>query len=221
MSKNNHPGFAQGLWHANPALVQLLGLCPLLAVTTSLVNGIGLGLATLFVLCATNVLVSASRAWIHRDLRLPAYVLIIAAFVTAVDLAFRAWLFDLHESLGLFIPLIVTNCIILGRAEAFASRQPVWPSLLDAVSQGLGFAAVLISLGAVRELLGRGSLFSGAEMLFGPAAASLQINLLSDEQGLLLAILPPGAFIGLAVLIALRNRYLQGTAARKKTEQLS
>jgi len=167
------------------------------------------------------VLVSASRAWIHRDLRLPAYVLIIAAFVTTVDLAFRAWLFDLHESLGLFIPLIVTNCIILGRAEAFASRQPVWPSLLDGVAQGLGFAAVLISLGAIRELLGRGSLFSGADMLFGPAAASLQITLLPDQQGLLLAILPPGAFIGLAVLIALRNRYLQRTGAKEKTRQLT
>lgn len=209
----------QGLWTGNPALVQLLGLCPLLAVTTSLINGIALGVATLLVLCTTSVLVSASRRWIHHDLRLPAFVLIIAAQVSAVDLVFRAWLFDLHGSLGLFIPLIVTNCVILGRAEAFASRHPLLAAFGDAVGHGLGFAAVLMLLGALREVLGRGSLLHGAEMLFGPGGTSLELQLLPDGQGLLLAILPPGAFIGLACLLALRNRLLaRGSGLREPAQ---
>lgn len=197
--------FRDGLWAANPGLVQLLGLCPLLAVSTTFINGLGLGLATLAVIVATNLLVSALRGWLHADFRLPAFVLIIAALVSAVDMISRAWFFDLHQNLGLFIPLIVTNCVILGRAEVFASRQPVLPSVVDALGHGLGFAAVLATLGAIRELLGRGSLLHGADMLFGPAAASLEINFLSEPRGLLLATLPPGAFIGLACLLAARN----------------
>ena len=197
--------FQSGLWSANPGLVQLLGLCPLLAVSNTLINGLGLGLATLAVLCASNLLVSAGRPWLHTDLRLPAFVLIIAGFVTGVDLFFQAYLFELHQGLGIFIPLIVTNCVILGRAEAFASRNSAVPALMDALGHGLGFAAVLVCLGAIRELFGRGSLFHGAELLFGPAAAGLELSLLPSGQGLLLASLPPGAFLALACLLALRN----------------
>lgn len=197
---------AAGLWASNPGLVQLLGLCPLLAVSNTLVNGLGLGLATLGVLCATNLLVSVSRRWLHPDLRLPAFVLIIASFVTAVDLVFRAWFHDLYAALGLFVPLIVTNCVILGRAEAYASRQPVGLALADGLGHGLGFAAVLTALGAVRELLGHGTLLAGADMLFGPAAAGLELRLLPTDRGLLLALLPPGAFIGLGLMLAARNR---------------
>jgi len=196
---------AAGLWQENPGLVQLLGLCPLLAVSNTLVNGLGLGIATLAVLCATNLLVSATRGWLHPDLRLPAFVLMIATFVTAVDLTLHAWFFELHGSLGIFVPLIVTNCVILGRAEAFASRNTPSAALADGLAQGLGFAAVLTSLGGVRELLGQGSLFAGAQMLFGPGAESMQLRLLSDGNGLLLAMLPPGAFIGLALMLAMRN----------------
>jgi electron transport complex protein RnfE len=195
----------RGLWVENPGLVQLLGLCPLLAISNTVVNAIGLGLATIFVLCATNVLVSMIRWWLHQDLRLPIFVLIIATFVTVVELLFQAFAFDLYLSLGIFIPLIVTNCAILGRAEAFASRQPVLPSLLDGLAHGLGFALVLLLLGAIRELLGRGSLLHGADMLLGERGAPLEVTILPDQSGILLAALPPGAFIALGLLIALRN----------------
>ncbi|MDJ0927629.1 MAG: electron transport complex subunit E [Gammaproteobacteria bacterium] len=198
--------FRHGLWQANPGLVQLLGLCPLLAVSTTMINGLGLGLATLAVITATNVLVSATRHWLHQDLRLPFFVLLIATLVTGVDLIFQAWFFDLHANLGLFIPLIVTNCVILGRAEAFASKNPVLLSLADGVGHGLGFAGVLVLLGGLRELFGRGTLLHGAEQLFGPGAAGLEIVFLQSQQGLLLASLPPGAFLALALLVALRNR---------------
>ena len=198
--------FRRGLWEANPGLVQLLGLCPLLAVSTTLINGLGLGLATLAVITATNVLVSSTRRWVHPDLRLPFFVLLIATLVTAVDLSFQAWFFELHENLGLFIPLIVTNCVILGRAEAFASKNPLLPALADGLGHGLGFAAVLLLLGGLRELFGRGTLLHGAEQLFGPGAAGLEIIFLPSQQGLLLASLPPGAFLALALLVALRNR---------------
>ena len=197
--------FRDGLWQQNPGLVQLLGLCPLLAVSNTLVNGLGLGVATIFVVCATNVLVSATRAWTHHDLRLPTFVLIIAAFVTIVELLFKAFVFDLHLALGIFIPLIVTNCVILGRAEAFASRQPVLAALVDGLAHGIGFALVLVLLGGFREIVGQRTLFAGAEMLFGPAGESLAIRLSERPDGFLLAVLPPGAFIGLALFIALRN----------------
>ncbi len=215
MSATTSPGdvFRQALWHNNAGLVQLLGLCPLLAVSNTLINGLGLGLATLFVVVATNGLVSLFRRWIHTDLRLPCFVLLIAALVTAVELSFKAWFFDLHTSLGLFIPLIVSNCLILGRAEAFASKQPVVSSLIDGLGYGLGFAAVLITLGALRELFGYGTVLAGAEMLFGPQAADWQVTILASEQGLILATLPPGAFLGLAFLVALRNRARRNSAA--------
>ncbi len=209
--------FRQGLWSQNPGLVQLLGLCPLLAVSNSLVNGLGLGIATLAVLCATNLLVSGLRHAIHPDVRLPIFVLLIASFVTAVDLVSRAWFFELHQSLGIFMPLIVTNCVILGRAEAFASRHSMLPALVDGLGHGLGFAAVLLVLGAARELLGSGSLLHGAEQLFGPVAAGFEFRLLPEQQGLLLARLAPGAFLGLGFLVALRNWWISRVPRIQRT----
>jgi len=198
-----------GLWDNNPGLVQLLGLCPLLAVSTTLVNGLALGLASLAVMTATSTSSSLLRHWLHPDLRLPVLVLLIASLVTAVDLLFRGWLFELHLELGLFVPLIVTNCVILARAESYAIRVAPAAALADGFAQGLGFAAVLGGLGALRELLGHGSLLQGADRLFGPVAAGWQLQLLPGEHGLLLASLPPGAFFGLALLVALRQRLAQ------------
>ncbi len=197
-----------GLWHNNAALVQLLGLCPLLAVTTSAVAGLGLGLATLLVVTASNLVVSLIRHYVPQDVRIPVFVLVIAAFVTVIELLMAAWLHELYRTLGLFLPLIVTNCAILGRAEAFASRHPVGPALIDGLATGLGFAAVLIALGALRELLGHGTLLAGAEQLFGEAAAGWSVELVEGDV-FLLAILPPGAFIGLALMLALKN-WLEG-----------
>ncbi|UCG73376.1 MAG: electron transport complex subunit E [Chromatiales bacterium] len=211
---NGNATFLSGLWQTNPGLVQLLGLCPLLAVTTTLINGLGLGLATIAVLCASNTLVAATRHWIHPNLRLPVYVLLIAGFVSAVDLVAHAWFFDLHGSLGIFIPLIVTNCVILGRAEAFASRRPVPAALADGLGHGLGFAAVLVVLGALREAIGRGTLFAGAGMLFGDTGAALEFRVLPEGVSLPLAGLAPGAFIGLAALVAGRNLLAKRRAAR-------
>jgi len=200
-----------GLWWNNPGMAQLLGLCPLLAVSRSLVTGLALGLATMAVVAATNVLVSATRRLIHHHVRLPAYVLIIAAFVTTIDLLFKALWFDLYLRIGLFIPLIVTNCAILGRAEGFAARNPVLPSLADGLAQGAGFALLLAAMGAVRELIGRRSLFADAELLFGPAAEGFALHFGSGD-GLLLATLPPGAFIVLALFVAARNALLHRRA---------
>jgi electron transport complex protein RnfE len=204
-----------GLWQQNPGIVQLLGLCPLLAVSNTLINGLGLGIATVVVMCMTNALVSATRKFTHHDLRLPTFVLIIAAFVTIVELTFKAWFFDLHLALGIFLPLIVTNCVILGRAEAFASRQPVVAAVVDGFAHGLGFAWVLVLLGGLRELIGHGTLLRDAEFLFGPTAANWRIDIGTDS-GLLLAILPPGAFIGLGLLVAARQM-LQQNAANRST----
>lgn len=195
----------QGLWQNNPGLVQLLGLCPLLAVTNSAVNGIGLGIATLFVLVISNAAVSLLRTQLRPEIRIPAFVLIIATLVTVVDLSLQAWLHDLSRTLGIFVPLIVTNCTILARAEAFASRQRLVPAIHDGLAQGSGFALVLIILGAGRELIGQGTLFDGAELLLGPWAEILSLRLLPADWGLLLAVLPPGAFIGLGWLVALRQ----------------
>ncbi|MFW2406044.1 MAG: electron transport complex subunit E [Gammaproteobacteria bacterium] len=198
--------FRNGLWQENPGIVQLLGLCPLLAVSNTLINGLGLGIATIAVMCMTNLLVSLTRGVTHHDLRLPTFVLVIATFVTLIELLFKAWLFDLHLALGIFLPLIVTNCVILGRAEAFASRQPPLPAFMDGLAHGLGFAWVLVLLGGVRELVGYGTLLRNAEFLFGPGAANWQLQIGAAPSGLLLAILPPGAFIGLGLLVATRNR---------------
>ncbi len=192
-----------GLWRNNAGLVQLLGLCPLLAVSNSVVNGLGLGLATTAVLVGSNVVVSFSRPMLRREIRIPAYVLIIASLVTAVDLWMQAVLFDLHRVLGIFIPLIVTNCAIIGRAEAFAARHDPRLALADALATGAGFTGVLVALGAMRELVGFGTLFRQAHMLFGEAGRALELQIF--DGGFLLAVLPPGAFIGLGLLIAAKN----------------
>jgi electron transport complex protein RnfE len=203
----------QGLWNNNVALVQLLGLCPLLAVTTSAINGLGLGLATLLVLLISSTLVSVIRNVVRPEIRLPTFVLIIASAVTAIELAMNAWFHELYGILGIFIPLIVTNCGIIGRAEGFASRNPILPSMFDALMMGLGFAAVLVVLGALREMIGQGTLFADAHLMFGEAARGLALEWEAYE-GFLLAVLPPGAFIGLGLLIAVKNVVDARAAAR-------
>lgn len=195
----------QGLWTSNPALVQSLGLCPLLAVSSTVVNGFGLGLATLVTLVASNVTVSLIRDLIPREVRIPIYVLVIACAVTMIDLGLQAYLPELNDSLGIFIPLIVTNCVIIARAEAFASKNGVGRSFVDAVAMGVGFTFVLVVLGSMRELLGYGTLFQRADLIFGEGARNLTLTLVDDYRGFLLAVLPPGAFIGLGLLIALKN----------------
>lgn len=194
-----------GLWDKNPALVQLLGLCPLLAVTGSVVNALGLGLATMLVLTGSNIVVSLVRNRVTDVIRLPAFVMIIAAFTTCTELVMKAFTFELYQILGIFIPLIVTNCTILGRAEAFASKNPVLPSALDGFMMALGFGLVLVVLGAIREILGYGTLFADMDLLFGPTAASWEIDLLHIDTGLLIAVLPPGAFLVAGFLIAFKN----------------
>ncbi len=195
----------QGLWHNNPGLVQLLGLCPLLAVTNSFVNGLGLGLATMMVLTCSNLCVSLTRRWLRKEIRIPVFVLIIASLVTAVELAMNAWFHELFLVLGIFIPLIVTNCAIIGRAESFASRQPPVAAVWDGLMMGLGFLLVLVTLGGFREILGSGSLFADASMMLGDAGTALTLQFFDREHGFLLAILPPGAFIGLGLIIACTN----------------
>ena len=194
-----------GLWHNNQALVALLGLCPLMAVTNTAVNGLGLGLATTAVLLMSNVTVSGIRHWVRAEVRLPVFVMIIASFVTSVELMMTAWFHELYRILGIFIPLIVTNCTIIGRAEAFASRNPVGASAVDGLAMGLGSTAVLATLGAMREFIGQGTLLAGAHLLFGDVARGWEFSLGDNYQGLLLAILPPGAFMGLGFLIAIKN----------------
>jgi len=194
-----------GLWKNNVALVQLLGLCPLLAVTSSTINGIGLGLATMITLILSNSLVSLIRNIVRPEVRLPVFVLIIASVVTIIELSMQAWFYDLYLVLGIFIPLIVTNCSIIARAEGFASRNSVALSALDGLMMGLGFLLVLTLLGLMREIIGSGTILANADLMFGSAAAQLKITLNEDYGGFLMAILPPGAFFGLALLIVGKN----------------
>ena len=194
-----------GLWKNNPALVQLLGLCPLLAVTGSVVNALGLGLATMLVLVGSNVVVSMIRNTVSDAVRLPAFVMVIATFTTCTELLMKAYTFELYTVLGIFIPLIVTNCAILGRAEAFACKNTVWASAVDGLMMGAGFGLVLLTIGAVRELLGNGTLFTDMHLLFGPAAENWVIRILPQDYSFLVAILPPGAFLVTGFLIALKN----------------
>ena len=196
---------SDGLWTNNPGLVQLLGLCPLLAVTTTVINGLGLGLATTLTLVASNASVSLIRNVVRPEVRIPIFVLIIAAVVTAIELSMNAYFHELYRILGIFIPLIVTNCAIIGRAEAFASKQPLPAAVFDGLAMGLGFTLVLVALGAMREAFGFGTLFSQAQLMFGEGARALQVVLVADYRGFLLAILPPGAFIGMGLLVALKN----------------
>lgn len=194
-----------GLWSNNQALVALLGLCPLLAVSNTLINGLGLGLATTLVLVLSNLSVSIIRHWVRPEIRLAVFVLIIASFVTAVELVMNAYFHGLYKVLGIFIPLIVTNCAIIGRAEAFASRNPVPRALVDGLAIGIGFTLALVVLGGSRELVGQGTLFDGAQLMFGDLAKGWRWTISEDYPGALLAILPPGAFIGLGLMIALKN----------------
>ena len=203
----------EGLWTNNPALVQLLGLCPLLAVSATVVNALGLALATLLVLVGASTTISLIRHQVPSAVRLPAFVMVIAAFVTCAELLMAAFAYSLYQILGIFIPLIVTNCAILRRADAFASRQPVLPAAIDGLMMGLGFGAVLVLMGAIRELVGQGTLFSDMALLFGPVAAHWQITLVADYQ-FLFFILPPGAFFVAGLLIALKNVLDQRRAAR-------
>jgi len=191
-----------GLWDQNIVLSQNLALCPTLAVTSTATNGLGMGLATTVVLIATGLCIAPLRQVITPEVRIPVFVLIIATIVTLVDMSMNAWLHDLHKVLGLFIPLIVTNCAILGRAEAFASRNPPLPALADGLMMGLGFTFALVTLGAVREILGSGTLFSNASLLLGSPFDFLQLTLIPDYRGFLLVILPPGGFLALGFVLA-------------------
>lgn len=194
-----------GLWKNNPALVQLLGLCPLLAVTGTVVNALGLGLATMMVLLCSNTAVSMIRNFVPDAVRLPAFVMIIASLVTCAELLMQAFTYELYEILGIFIPLIVTNCAILGRADAYACKNPVIPAATDGLMMGLGFTVVLILLGAMREIIGQGTLFSGMNLIFGDMALTWKIVLIDDYSNFLFAILPPGAFVGMGLIIAVKN----------------
>ncbi len=204
-----------GLWDNNPALVQLLGLCPLLAVTGTVVNALGLAMATAIVLIGSNMAVSLVRNFVPDAVRLPAFVMIIASYVTCTELLMQAYTYELYTVLGIFIPLIVTNCVILGRAEAFAAKNPLIPSMIDGLMMSMGFAVVLVLLGALRELIGQGTLFSNMELLFGEQALSWKIEVLKDYPNFLFAILPPGAFVGLGLLVAFKNAIDEGIKRRK------
>lgn len=208
-----------GLWHNNPALVQVLGLCPLLAVTSTVVNAIGLGLATLLVLMGSNLSVSLIRNFVSESVRLPAFVMIIASFVTCAELLMQAFTYELYQILGIFIPLIVTNCAILGRADAFASKNPPLPAILDGAMMGIGFLAVLITLGAMRELVGQGTLFADMHLLLGPMAADWVIRPFEQYPDMLFMVLPPGAFVGLGLLIALKNGIDNHLKERRKAAE--
>ena len=207
-----------GLWTNNVGLVQLLGLCPLLAVSNTVINALGLALATMITLVASNVSVSVIRNWVKPEVRIPIFVLIIASVVTAIEMTMQAYFFELYSILGIFIPLIVTNCAIIGRAEAFAAKNTPIASAIDGFMMALGFGLVLVVLGAMREVLGAGTLFAGAHLLFGEIGHSMVITLISDYRGFLLAALPPGAFIGLGLLIA-GKKWLDNRASTKSHAQ--
>lgn len=194
------------IWRNNPALTQFLGLCPMLAVTQTLAQALGLGLATLGVIIGACLSVSAIRYLIPANVRLPAFVIIIAGFVICAMLIMQAFAFNLYQSMALFVQIIVTNCLILGRVELFASKNPLWPTFLDSLMTGLGFILALLLLGALRELIGQGTLGDGLHLLLGPVANDWHIRLPYDYQGFLLFTLPPGAFIGMGLLLALKNK---------------
>lgn len=194
----------EGLWSNNPAMVQLLGLCPLLAVSNTFASALGLGIVTMGVLTFSNMFISLFRSHLQDSIRLPAQIMVIASFVTIADILLQYWFFDLHQRIGLFVALIVTNCTLLGRAESFASRNPVSYAILDGFMMGLGFMAVLLTMGTIREILGQGTLFSNMQLLLGDAGQNLEIRLW--DSGFLLMVLPPGAFLTLGCLIALKNK---------------
>ena len=203
-----------GIWKQNTALIQLLGLCPLLAMSNSVINGVGLGIATVLVMAMSNLAVAALRSLIPYEIRIPVFILIIAALVTVVDLAMNAWLHSLYVVLGIFIPLIVTNCIVLARVEAFAAKNEPLGSTLDGIAQGAGLTLVLVVLGALREFVGSGTLLSGIEMIIPGASPIVLFG--DDYPGFLVAILPPGAFFALGSLVAGRNWLEARKAARAR-----
>jgi len=207
-----------GLWKQNTGVVQLLGLCPLLAVSNSVVNAVSLGLATTVVMTLSGASISPIRNFVPNEIRIPVYILIIAMLVTVVQYLMNAYMYSLYIVLGIFIPLIVTNCIVLARIEAFAGKNPVLPAAIDGFAMGLGLTAVLATLGGIREIFGHGTLFSGLDLALGEMAKGWVITVVPDYHGFLLAILPPGAFIGLGLLIAGKN-YLT-LRAEKKTKAL-
>ncbi|MCV9877385.1 electron transport complex subunit E [Brenneria izbisi] len=209
----------QGLWKNNSALVQLLGLCPLLAVSSTVTNALGLGLATTLVLTCTNVAVSLLRRWVPAEIRIPIYVMIIASVVSVVQMLINAYAYGLYQSLGIFIPLIVTNCIVIGRAEAFASKNPVGLSAIDGLAMGLGATCALVVLGSLREILGNGTLFDGADLLLGDWAKALRIEVVHLDSPFLLAMLPPGAFIGLGLMLA--GKYLIDEKMKQRRERVA
>ena len=208
----------EGMWKNNPALVQLLGLCPLLAVTNTFINALGLGIATMLVLIVSNLTISLVKDWVTKEIRIPVFIMIIASFVTIVELLMNAYTYGLYLSLGIFIPLIVTNCAIIGRAEAYASRNPPINAAFDGLMMGLGFTVILLLLGGVREILGQGTLFDGAHLLFGDWAHAIELQIFEFDQQFLLAILPPGAFIGMGFIIAGKN-YLDNRELDAKRNQ--
>lgn len=194
-----------GLWDNNAGFVQLLGLCPLLAVSGTVVNALGMALATTLVLVMSNVTISAIRNSVSDEIRIPVFVMVIAAFVTITQLLIQAFAFSLYQTLGLFIALITTNCAIIARAEAFAARNDIVRSGLDGIMMGVGFGLVLLAMGSVREITGNGSWFADAHLLFGEVARGWGVDFSEYYRGLLVAALPPGAFIVLGLLIAIKN----------------
>ena len=211
---------ANGLWHNNPALVQILGLCPLLATSTDTVNAIGLGLATIFVLTLSNTLVAATRRWLRPEIRIPVFVLLIAGAVTVVEILIQALAYPLYQSLGIYLALIVTNCVIIARAEAYAAKNPVLPAAIDGAAMGTGFALVLIMLGGLREILATGTLLAGADRIFG-TGTDWTIRLYDSEHHLILAALPPGAFLCYGLLIAGKNVINEQYKRRRKKHTAS
>ncbi len=191
-----------GLWDNNGVLVMILGMCPTMAMTTSATNGLGMGLATALVMAASNFLVALFRGYITQEVRIPVYILIVAAMVTLVDLVTDAYMHELHKVLGLFIPLIVSNCLPLARLEAFAAKEPVLPSLADGVFMGIGFTLALTAIGAFREIIGSGTVFADAHLLLGAAFRFLEMRVLPPDTGVLVMILPPGGFLATGLLIA-------------------
>jgi Na+-translocating ferredoxin:NAD+ oxidoreductase subunit E len=210
-----------GLWKQNPGVIQLLGLCPLLAISSNVVNAASLGLATVLVMTLASGAVSAVRHLVPGDIRIPVFIFIIATLVTIVDLMFNAFAHSLYLVLGIFIPLIVTNCIVLARAESFASRNQPLPAMIDGAMQGIGLALVLTLLGAFREVLGQGTLLSGIDLALGAQAKPWIITVLPEYKGFLLAVLPPGAFLGLGLLIAARNWLNTRSEARSSARTLT
>lgn len=221
MSNNYKEITVNALWKQNPGVVQLLGLCPTLAVTTTAVNGISLGLATALVMAASNGAVSPVRKLVPSEIRVPVFILVIAALVSIIDMSINAFAQPLHKVLGIFIPLIVVNCIVLARVESFAAKNTFVPSVLDGFMMGIGGTLVLGFLGGMREIFGKGTLFSGLDLVFGPGAKQFVLTVVPDYHGFLLAVLPPGAFLGLGILVALRNWAEVRNAAKTDSHQSS